>query len=58
MKFKTLKEILNKLPEELDDTEVFMTHINEKGYGFHFPLDKVVYGSEVILWGDYHKEQD
>lgn len=56
MTFKELKEIVNCLPDYLDDTEVTMTKIEQDGFGDSFPLDKVVYGAEVVLWSNYHDD--
>lgn len=58
MTLKELKENLNKLPDYLNDKEVYLTQINEKGFGFGTPLDKIVYGSETHLWSNYHEKEE
>lgn len=59
MTFKELKEIVNKLPDYLEDSEVLMTKIDEHGFRKSFPLDKVVFSNtEVLFWSNYHEEQD
>jgi hypothetical protein len=56
MKFKELKDIVNRLPSYLDDTDVLITKIEEDGFGNDFPLDRVLFGASVLLWSDYHPD--
>ena len=56
--FGDLKELLNRLPSRLDDTEVTMVILDETGSGKSYPIQTVVYGSDVSLWSPKPKVKD
>lgn len=56
--FADLKELLNRLPTRLDDTEVSMVILDENGSGKSYPIRTVVYGSDVSLWSPRPKAKE
>lgn len=56
--FADLKELLNRLPTRLDNTEVTMVILDENGSGKSYPIQSVVYGKDVSLWSPRPKVKE
>ena len=55
MKYKEFKKIISSFPPSFDDAEVYVTQINEDGFGTTSSVDTVVYGKDIIIWSNNKK---